>query len=208
MTDIEYIIKLMYQGEDLKTLERSGWIIAGISSTRNESVAEHSYGCILSSILISQHLLEVGHNIDFEKIVIMAALHDIQESKTGDIPRTPENEQNPEFIRRKEESEKEAAKEILNHFENSFNRFIRIWNEYSEGISLESRVVRGADMLDMILHARKLELFGNDPEKLDQFYQSGKTIIDSLNIMVITQIFDILFQEHREAMLTCNREIE
>lgn len=200
MNDLEDIIKFMYFGEALKTVERSGWSIAGILSTRNESVAEHSYSTIITSILLSQYLRKANYNIDSEKIIIMAAIHDIHESITGDIPRTPENEKNREFKKIKEETEKQAAKEIFHIFEDSLMRFSHLWYEYSEGFTLEARVVRGADILDMILHARNLELLGYSPQQLDQFFQSSKASVESLNIELVTQIFDIFLKEHQEMM--------
>jgi len=207
MIDAEEIITLMTNVELLKILERTGWNLAGISTSRKESVAEHSYGVILTALLISHHLQYKGVNIDLEKILIMAILHDIQESITGDIPRTQENEQNCEFMQRKRELERGAIHRILDVANGQYDHFIDLWEEYSEGKSLESRIVRGADILDMILHARKLEISINDPRKLDQFYQSGQKLVQSLDVSIVSDIFEKLLQEHRNhARVSMNEE--
>lgn len=202
MKNSEEIIVLMRFGEALKTVERAGWTLASINSERCESVAEHSYGSVISAILISQYLLGSGSDINIEKIAIMAAFHDIQESVTGDIARTAENMQDQDFLRKKEQLEKTTATRILQR--EFTDRFLNIWNEYIDGSTLEARVVRGADILDMVLHARQLELSSCDPRKLDQFYQSSMVIIESLKIGIITEIFNVLFKEHNESLRDFN----
>ena len=206
MKDAEEIVTIMTNGELLKTLERTGWNLAGISTSRKESVAEHSYGVVLTALLLSQHLQYTRINIDIEKILIMAILHDIQESITGDIPRTIENEQNCEFMQRKRQLEKEAIHRILDVANGLYSRFIDLWEEYSEGKSLESRIVRGADILDMILHARKLESSTYEHQKLDQFYQSSQNLVQSLDLSIVSDIFEQLLREHRNDARTFANE--
>ncbi len=198
MADIDEIIDRMRYGETLKTLERTGWNLAGISATRKESIAEHSFGTILTSLLITQYLIKSEQKVNLEKILIMASIHDIQESITGDIPRTLENERDKEFMAKKARIEREAIHNIFDDSDEAFINITNLWIEYSEGKSLESRIVRGADILDMILHARTLESSKKEAVKLDEFFESSKEIIEILDVQIITQIFNRLLQEHQE----------
>ena len=131
MTDVEDIINIVEFGESLKTIDRSGWILANISSVREESVAEHSYGTILISLIISSHILSSGQSIDLEKTLAMAVIHDLQESIVGDLPRTPENEQNPAFMKNKKQLEREAIHKIFDEHD-IFKQLLPIWNEFVE----------------------------------------------------------------------------
>ena len=197
MTQVKKIIKLLRHGESLKTTDREGWKLAGVDSDKIESVAEHSFGSVLSSIVIGQYLRSTGTEIDMEKVVLMGALHDLPESITGDIARTEKFVKNEELVKAKEKAEKDAIRRILEPLGDSFRNLHDIWNEFNLGESIESRVVRGADIIDMLLHARELEDTGTSSQSLDQFFKSSKAQIEALSIEIITEIFNTLYSEHK-----------
>jgi hypothetical protein len=66
-----------------------------------------------------------------------------------------------------------------------------------DGDSLESRIVRGADILDMLLHAITLERGGTKAKTLDQFFSSSHDQIERLDLEIVTSIFRILLLEHK-----------
>ena len=63
---------------NLKNISRQGWVDK-LSIDDPESVADHSYSMAVMSMVIS----DIG-NYDSEKILKMALLHDLAESKIGD----------------------------------------------------------------------------------------------------------------------------
>ena len=196
MTIIKKIINLLQYGEVLKSIDRTGWKLSGVESERIESVAEHSFGSILSSIIIALNLKSTNAAIDIEKVVIMATLHDLPESITGDIARTDEFLQNNENVRAKELAEKNAVESIFGPLGAGFQELRNIWEEFNLGESLESRIVKGADVIDMLLHARNLEKSGASPQTLHQFFKSSRSLIESVALEIITEIYDILYHEH------------
>ena len=196
MTQAKKIIDLLRYSEALKYTNRSGWALSDVESERTESVAEHSYGSIITSIIIAQRLKSADTSINIEKVVIMATLHDLPESITGDIARTDEFLENRENVRAKELAENNAIESIFKPLGAPFEELLHIWREFNQGESLESRVVKGADIIDMLLHARSLEKSGSSPEKLHQFFKSSKALIDSIAIEVVTEIYDVLYNEH------------
>ncbi len=196
MDNLDNIISLMRSGEALKNLDRSGWKLAGISNGRNESVAEHSYGTILTSLLIVHYLSKRQQKVDLAKVLVMAILHDIQETITGDIPRTAENQKNEDFMQQKTRIEKDAIHRMLDNHDDYFDSFISAWDEYSDGKTLEARIVRGADILDMILHARSLESSTGESDKLEQFFESSKGLVEALDLDIVSEIFIKLQEEH------------
>ncbi|MHA1613730.1 MAG: HD domain-containing protein [Candidatus Thorarchaeota archaeon] len=198
MIQTKMIIELIRRGESLKCINRSGWVLSGIESERIESVAEHSYGSILSAIIITQQLISDKIDINLEKVVLMAALHDLPESITGDIARTEAFVEDKELVRTKELAEKHAIKSIFEPLGNSFENLLNIWDEFNLGKSLEARVVKGADIIDMLVHARSLEESGASPQSLHQFFISSRALIDSVAIEIVTEIYNTLFHEHQQ----------
>ena len=74
----EDLLELMGFVGKLKELERTGWAMRGVK--RPESVADHSFGtAILSMILAKDEGLDVG------KAAMMALVHDLPEAVVGDI---------------------------------------------------------------------------------------------------------------------------
>ena len=198
MAKVEKIIDLIRHGESLKNIDRSGWALSGIQSERIESVAEHSYGSILSAIIIAQQVITDGTDINIEKVVLMAVLHDLPESVTGDVARTEAFVENKELVRKKELAELNAIKSIFEPMGESYENLLHTWNEFNLGKSLESRVVKGADIIDMLIHARSLEESGASPQSLHQFFISSRSIIDTLSIEIVTEIYNALCNEHQQ----------
>jgi len=198
----ELLIQLIRRGESLKSINRSGWLLAGIKSERIESVAEHSYGSILSAIIIAQQLISNEIDIKLETVVLMAALHDIPESITGDIARTDAFVKDKKLVRAKELAEKNAIKSIFEPMGNSFENLLHIWNDFNLGESLEARVVKGADIIDMLVHARSLEESGASPQSFHQFFITSRALIDSVAIEIVTEIYNALYYEHQQKART------
>jgi len=196
MSKVEMIIELIRHGESLKNLDRTGWALSGVQSERIESVADHSYGSILSAIVIAQQLKFDESDISIEKVVLMAALHDLPESITGDIARTEAFAEDKKLVREKKLAEKNAIKSIFEPMVDSHENLLHTWNEFNLGESLESRVVKGADIIDMLIHARSLEESGASPKLLHQFFSSSRAIIESVSIEIITDIYNTLYTEH------------
>lgn len=198
MIQTEMIIELIRRGESLKSIARSGWALAGVESERIESVAEHSYGSILSAIIIAQQLISDETEINLEKVVLMAVLHDLPESITGDIARTEAFVKDKKLVRAKELAEKHAIKSIFEPMGSSFENLLHIWNEFNLGESIEARVVKGADIIDMLIHARSLEESGTSPQSLHQFFITSRPLIESVSIGIVTEIFNTLYSEHQQ----------
>jgi len=111
-------------------------------------------------------------NYDSEKILKMAMLHDLAESKTGDV--TPD--QIPKD--KKMALENKAFSEIMAHLpEEIKSQYLEIWNEYQENSSPESKIVHQIDKLEMVLQARLYQKQGYPEEKLYPFFESARTDI-------------------------------
>jgi putative hydrolase of HD superfamily len=198
LTYVKELINLIQYSENLKNVNRSGWKLAGVESSRKESVAEHSYGSVMIAIYLAQELKARGEDLNFEKTMLMAALHDLPESITGDIARTAEFLEKEENAKQKDAAERKAITTILNPLGESFHYLKKLWIEYNERDSIEAKIVRAADILDMLVHARALEKSGTSPKMLQQFFISSQPLIESLSINLVTEIFKELCEAHEE----------
>lgn len=124
----------------LKRLPRTGWIQRGVNNP--ETIASHCWGVSFLTILIADHLKKRGLDINTEKCLKMAIIHDFHEAVIGDIP-TPALDPNT-----KKMIEKNAIEHTIDVPE-----YRELSIEYIEGSSLEAKIVRLADLLDMVLQA-------------------------------------------------------
>ena len=189
----EEIITLAKRAEALKRLARTGWAVAGLNTFREESIAEHSFGVSLLALLLARSLAQDGEKVDVQKAVLMAVIHDLPESEISDIPHTAILAGGKAMSEAKKTTEENVAASILSEDEG----LLRSWREFDEQDVIESRIVRGADIIDMLQHALALEASGASAKMLDSFFQSSKPIIESLQIPLINEIFTTLVEEHQ-----------
>ncbi len=147
----------------LKKIHRQGWIDR-LSIAKPESVADHSYSMAIIGMVISDL-----STYDTEKILKMILLHDLAESKIGDLT--------PEQISKdiKNNIEDVAFLKILKDLPNSIiSQYQDIWKEYQKNESPESRIVHQLDRLEMALQAKTYQDEGYSKERLELFYESAK----------------------------------
>jgi len=148
---------------NLKNISRQGWIDK-LSLDSSESVADHSYSMAIIGMVISD--LE---NYNSEKILKMVLLHDLAESKIGD--HTPDQISKE----KKKELENKAFFEIVGDLpESARTQYLKIWKEYQENNSPESKIVHQIDRLEMALQAKLYQKEGHPEEKLQSFFESAK----------------------------------
>lgn len=157
---------------ELKKVRRKGWK-EKVGIEYPESVADHSY----STAIMAMTLTDSG-NLNNEKIIKMALLHDLAESITGDFM--------PEEISKesKKIAENDAMKEILNTLpENVAKHYNTIWQEYIEGASKEAILLHDIDKLEMAIQAAKYSSEGFSTDKLKLFVESARREIKSKELL-------------------------
>ncbi len=81
MSKAAEVVKFYVLCNKLKDVVRTGWKIWNVQRERLESVAEHVYGVQMLAIAMYS---EYQYDIDLEKVVIMLALHELEEIEIGD----------------------------------------------------------------------------------------------------------------------------
>lgn len=138
------LLQAYFELSHLKQLYRQGWLRRGVSKERCESVAEHSFGVALLALW----LVETQYpQLDAEKVLRMALIHDFGEVYAGDI--IPGDAVEPEQKYRQEEASIRQVFEKLPGGE----VYICLWQEFEQGQTPEARLVRQLDRLEMGLQA-------------------------------------------------------
>ena len=157
------ILDFFKTAANLKNISRQGWVDK-LSLDSPESVADHSYSMAIMSMVISD--LE---DYNSEKILKMVLLHDLAESKIGDY--TPDQISKE----KKKELENKAFFEIVRDLPDRVRiQYLKIWEEYQENNSPESKIVHQIDRLEMVLQAKLYQKKGHPKEKLYSFFESAK----------------------------------
>jgi 5'-deoxynucleotidase YfbR-like HD superfamily hydrolase len=142
--DNESFLTLFQNAGRLKHIKRGGWVRKGVLDP--ESVSDHSFRCTFMAMVLS-NMFEV----DSEKLLKMAILHDIAECMVGDI--TPHDGLSKE---EKHEKEKQGILELFGNIPNG-QSFVDLWMEYERQESKEARMVRELDKLEMVLTAMEYQ---------------------------------------------------
>jgi putative hydrolase of HD superfamily len=142
--DESRVLELLLQANRLKVTPRGGWAVRGLTDV--ESVADHSFGVVFVALTLAELVREP---VDREKALIIALIHDLPESAITDIPK-PALRYFPPGAKR--QAELSALAEILNGF--PFGEQLQAWwQEFEDRSSVEGRLVRDAERLELLLQA-------------------------------------------------------
>lgn len=164
----------------LKAVPRTGWLLRGVRDV--ESVADHSFGVAWMAMLLADRARAIGLEPDVEKILRMALLHDLTEARTGDLPATIKRYFDNGALHHADE---QIAREMLAELGELGESYLQLWREYEDRRTLESRIVKAADKLDLLLQAREYEKGG--ARNLHEFWESSETDFSALGIDELIQ---------------------
>lgn len=142
--DTTHLLDLLLHGNQLKRTARAGWVQRGVPLPEN--VAAHTFGVIYAALLLAE-LVEPP--VDLAAVLAMAALHDLPEGLTTDIP-TPAWRFLPAGA--KTAAERRAMETIAGETA-AGARLLAWWEELLRNESAEARLVHDADKLDQYLQA-------------------------------------------------------
>src|SRR4030095_1141437 len=149
----------------LKRLERTGWMLRRLPSG-TESVAAHSFGVSVTAMLLADELNHRGVAVNLEKTMRVALLHDWAEVRVGDLPRTATSYFGASQRKR---AEREAFSDIVRPVEGSDSLYASLYDDYEERNSIEAKLVKAADVIDLLVQTLALERSGI--RGLDEFWE-------------------------------------
>lgn len=167
------MIDVLLEALGLKAVDRSGWVRRGVPGP--ESVAAHSWGVAWLVLAL------LPDDLDRERALTYAVLHDLPEVRTGDLMPS-DGVDKPEKHRREEA----AIIALLGGFPRGAE-LAAAWEAYEAQADPEARFVKQLDRLDMALQAvvygRKTGLdLGEflDSAALEIEHPALKAILDAL----------------------------
>ena len=138
------IANLLFEVRILKDMVRSGYAFLG---TGKESIAEHSF----TTAFICFAMSRMAKEVDAERLMAMALVHDLPESRMGDF----------NYVQKKYSTadEEKAVADMTKGV--PFGRDIQsLIQEFNEKKTPEAQLANDADQLSFILELRKLEDVG------------------------------------------------
>ncbi len=159
------ILTTLIELQRLKRLERTGWTLRGLPNG-TESVASHSFGVAVTAMMLADEVKARGLEIDCERVLRMALLHDWAETRVGDMPRTATNYFGADA---RKTAETKAFADIVSGLGSSESEYKTLNEDYEQRNSLEARLVKAADVIDLLVQAYALERSG--ARGLDEFWQ-------------------------------------
>lgn len=142
------------------------------------TLSDHHFRVFWIAMVIAAH----EKDVDTGKIAKMALIHDIAESRTGDVDYLAR-----QYVVRNEEL---AINDMLQGTAIE-KEFYQLWEEYEKRESPESKIVKDADNLDVDFELAEQASGGNDLKKL---WQDNRNFVARTKLYTETakQIFDQL----------------
>src|SRR3989338_1252535 len=131
-----------------------------------QNISEHTFKVIWIALILAKYEKTASE----DKIIKMALIHDLPESRTGDV----------HYVSRlyTERKEGEAIRDIF--INTSFaDEFVKIWREYEERKCPEAKIVKDADTLDVELELNEQEARGHKLKDI-WFKKRGKIVFKKL----------------------------
>ncbi len=153
----------------LKRMPRRGWVLRDIKNP--ETIAEHIFRVSIMAWVLAA---TKKNNLNIEKIIKMALVHDLCEVHAGDTTPydsiVPKNKKErlklmdtwPRFSKKKREKlakdkfekEKKSLEKVISKLPNDIKReFKNLWLEYEKGLSPEARFFRQTDRIESLFQA-------------------------------------------------------
>jgi len=137
------ILHLAFQTGISKKLPRTGWLMHKVKNP--ESVAEHAFRVIVMAMSLAPFL-----DVDQNKLIKMAIIHDLGETSTGDLVVEKGRSIDKEAKKQKEKIEEKAVKEILWEYG---EEYAKLFHEMIQRKTKEALVFWELDKLEMAIQA-------------------------------------------------------
>jgi putative hydrolases of HD superfamily len=190
------MLSTLIEIQRLKSLERTGWMLRGLSPGM-ESVAAHSYGVAVAAMMLADEAQARGLEVDVERLLRVALMHDWAEARLGDMPRTGSVYFSADERRR---AERAAFDDIARGLGASFAaKYSKLHEDYEQRQSLEARLVKAADIIDLLVQALAFERAG--VRGLDEFWEGvaeREFHLDGVAAEVVDEVLRALLDARHE----------
>ncbi len=169
---IKNLINFYKKAEKLKTTTRHSWLS---DSSRQESVAEHSWMLCLLAMLLSD---KINKKVNLLKIFKMLVIHDLAEAMTGDIPAFEVSIR----YQIKHKNEEKALKKLVNKLpDEKAKEIISLWKEFEKNTTPEAKFGNSLDKIEVVLqhNIADISTWGKGDFKINPYYKNNYFEFDS-----------------------------
>ena len=142
---LDWDLSFLYEIGTLRYKERLWSQFVG---ERFANTTEHLYRLIWLALIIAKNMKE---DVNLEKLIIMAMLHDVGEIRSSDI-----NYINSAYVSPREDR---AFKQTVGKV-SLRDELVSIWNEYRDMQSVEAKIIVDADKIEPIMELQEQEALG------------------------------------------------
>ncbi len=183
-TVVERIIDLILELDVLEKLPRMGFLLQGV--TDPESVAAHCFGVALTAMLMADAMEE---EVDAERVLRMALLHEVSEAKVTDLPYRALRYIDPQT---KSRAERAVVHDLLGPMNEAY---ASLWEEFEAAETLEARIVRAADKVQMMAKVLRYEREGRG--NLADFWVNVEFNENDWGIPLARALFEEIRRRHK-----------
>ncbi len=173
---LKRMASFLFEGSMLKRVWRTGYAFLGQG---RESVAAHTFGMMLIAMTLAK---EFDEEVDVERLLKLCLVHDLPEARTGDA-----NAVHKRYVTR---DEKKASLDMTKGLPGG-EEIVDLLEEFESGESVEARIARDCDQLDMLLSLK---------EHLDTGSTDAKMWIPHVKARLVTKeakaLADAILDEH------------
>lgn len=149
-----------------KSLESNKRYGSSLLKDKRNSVAEHSWRLSMMAIVI---VTESNIEVDMKKVLELCTLHDLAEATTGDIDAYEQIINGKKLVEEKAVMEDKAVNEMTNDI--MFGGWIyRLWREYEDQRTIESKFVKAIDRIEGFLHIAEVGVENYIPKEFHSDY--------------------------------------
>ncbi|HET9712325.1 MAG TPA: HD family hydrolase [Pyrinomonadaceae bacterium] len=191
------MLSTLIELQRLKRLDRTGWTLRGLPNG-TESVAAHSFGVGVTAMLLADKFVSRGIGVDIEKVLRIALLHDWAEVRVGDMPRTATLYFGSDA---RKQAETAAFSDVVSDVDGAHGLYGSLYSDYEQRSSLEARLVKAADVLDLLVQVLALERAG--ARGLDEFWEVAEQPEFNLEgeaEQIVQELLDSILNARRELL--------
>jgi putative hydrolase of HD superfamily len=189
------MLRILIELQRLKRLDRTGWTLRGLPSG-TESVAAHSFGVAVTAMSLADELQSRGVSVNTERLLRMALMHDWAETRVGDMPKTATSYFSRDV---RKHAETAAFADVVSGAGGAGSMYRELYDDYEQRRSLEARLVKAADVIDLLVQVLALERAG--ARGLEEFWEvveAGNFQLEGAAQEILNELFTALLAARRD----------